>query len=92
MWHDHPFSQRNRTLERPLGVGVGGDRVAVYRGEGWKKLEKKEGEASLCQLCKKTLKIYHPAVIKLTPHSWLSSKNFQSLPLQSFLKNLTPLF
>ena len=60
MWHDHPFSQRNRTLERPLGVGLGGDRVGVCRGEGWKKLEKKEGEASLCQLCKKTIKIYHP--------------------------------
>ena len=26
MWRDHPFSQRNRTLERTVRVGVGGDR------------------------------------------------------------------
>ena len=27
MWHDHPFSQRNKALKRA--------------GEGWKKIEKK---------------------------------------------------
>ena len=26
MWHDHPISQRNRTTERTVGVGVGSDR------------------------------------------------------------------
>ena len=26
MWRDHPFSQRNRTIEKVVGVGVGGDR------------------------------------------------------------------
>ena len=26
MWHDHPFSQRNKTTERVAGVEVGGDR------------------------------------------------------------------
>ena len=26
MWRDHPFSQRNRTTERTVGVGVGSDR------------------------------------------------------------------
>ena len=26
MWHNHPFSQRNKTTERTLGVGVGGHR------------------------------------------------------------------
>ena len=26
MWRDHPFSQRNRTTERTVGVEVGGDR------------------------------------------------------------------
>ena len=26
MWRDHPFRQRNRTTERAVGVGVGGDR------------------------------------------------------------------
>ena len=36
MWHDHPFSQRNKTTKIALGVEVGGD------GEGgveqnWKK-------------------------------------------------------
>ena len=26
MWCDHPFSQRNMTTERTVGVGVGGDK------------------------------------------------------------------
>ena len=26
MWCDHPFSQKNKTIERAVGVGVGGDR------------------------------------------------------------------
>ena len=26
MWCDHPFSQRNNTTERAVGVGFGGDR------------------------------------------------------------------
>ena len=26
MWHNHPFSQRNKTTERAVGVGVGGKR------------------------------------------------------------------
>ena len=26
MWWDHPFSQRNKAIERAVGVGVGGDR------------------------------------------------------------------
>ena len=32
MWGDHPFSQRNMTTERTMGVGVGGDREV--RGGG----------------------------------------------------------
>ena len=32
MWHDHPFSQRNRTAERAGGVRVVGDRE--IGGEG----------------------------------------------------------
>ena len=36
MWHDHPFSQRNRTTEKPVGVGVGDDREV---GGGWTKFE-----------------------------------------------------
>ena len=39
MWHDHPLSQRNRTTERTVGVGVECDREVVegkqyrqYRG------------------------------------------------------------
>ena len=35
MCWDHPFSQRNKTTERAVGVGVGGDR------EGWTKFVKK---------------------------------------------------
>ena len=26
MWRDHPFSQKNRTIERTVRVGDGGDR------------------------------------------------------------------
>ena len=45
MWRDHPFSQRNRTTERTVGVGVGGDKeVAGGEGWGWTKFEKKGGE------------------------------------------------
>ena len=33
---DHPFSQRNRTTERTVGVGVGGDRE-VGGGQNLKK-------------------------------------------------------
>ena len=47
MWHDHPFSQRNRTKEK-TGVGIGGDRevgwwvgVVVLGGE--RKFEKGGG-------------------------------------------------
>ena len=36
MWRNNPFSQRNKTIERAVGVGVGGDRG------GWTKFEKGE--------------------------------------------------
>ena len=50
MWHDHPFSQKNRTIERTVRVGNGGDRevcacacVGVRVGGGGStKFEKKE--------------------------------------------------
>ena len=32
MWRDHPFSQRNRTTERTVGVEVGGGREFEDRG------------------------------------------------------------
>ena len=35
MWHDHPFSQRNKTTERALGLWVGGNRKG-----GWTQFEK----------------------------------------------------
>ena len=41
MWRDHPFSQRNRTTERTVGMEVGGDRD-VGRG-GWTTFEKGDG-------------------------------------------------
>ena len=43
--------------------------VFIKQGEGvggWG-----EGVAPLCQLCKETLKISHPPIIKQPPHSWL---------------------
>ena len=40
MWHDHPSSQRNRTTEKTVGVGFGGDRKVG--GGGWTKFEKGE--------------------------------------------------
>ena len=39
MWYDHPFSQRNMTAEKTVGVGVGEDRE-VGLGVVWTKFEK----------------------------------------------------
>ena len=39
MWCYHPFSQRNKTTERTVGVGVGGNRE---RGGGWTKFQRGE--------------------------------------------------
>ena len=39
MWYDHPFSQRNRTTERTVGVGVGGYKEV----QGGAKIEKGGG-------------------------------------------------
>ena len=36
MWPDHLFSQRNKTAERAVGLGVGGDREGR---EGWTNFE-----------------------------------------------------
>ena len=45
MWHDHPFSQRNRTTERVVGWGWGLE-VTGKQGEGgWTKLKKVGGKA-----------------------------------------------
>ena len=35
MWCEHPFSQRNRTTERTVGVRVGGDRKWGRGARGW---------------------------------------------------------
>ena len=41
MWHYHPFSQRNRTTERVVGVGVGvGGNRKEDGGGGLDKTEK----------------------------------------------------
>ena len=37
MWHDHPFSQRNRTTERAVGVAIGDNRKDEM---GWTVFEK----------------------------------------------------
>ena len=34
MWHDKPFSQRNGTLEKTVGVGFGGGREVGGRKVG----------------------------------------------------------
>ena len=34
MWRNHPFSHRNRTMERTVGVGVGGDREVGWGNGG----------------------------------------------------------
>ena len=33
MWHDRPFSQRNKAKEKVVGVGVGGNRRQGRGGE-----------------------------------------------------------
>ena len=42
MWCNHPFSQKNKTTERAVGVGVGDDREGGGGGRGWTKFEKGE--------------------------------------------------
>ena len=44
MWHNHPFSQRNRTTKRTVTVGVGGDREV---GEGGVGQNLKQGEYAI---------------------------------------------
>ena len=89
MWRNHPFSQRNRIMERTVGEGIGSDREVDGIGQNLKKrgrdniggLEKIGGLAPLSQLCKETLKISHhpltkPTLSILAPP--ISSKNFPS--------------
>ena len=44
MWYDHPFSQRNMTTEKTVGVGVGGSRKVGGRGGQKKGVGNKRGE------------------------------------------------
>ena len=46
MWRDHPFSQRHRTTEWAIGMGVGGDR-GVGGGGGLEKKNEKEGVGNI---------------------------------------------
>ena len=46
MWCNHPFSQRNKTRERALGVGVGVDREGVRVEQNLKKEVGNIGEGS----------------------------------------------
>ena len=41
MWRDHPFSQRNRTTERTVGLGFESDREVGGMG-GLNKISKRE--------------------------------------------------
>ena len=53
MWCDHAFSQRNRTTERTVWVGVAGNRE-VEGGGNWTKFEKRGGgigNISIAPLC-----------------------------------------
>ena len=52
MWGNHPFSQRNKTAEKAVGVGVGA--IRDRGGWGWDKIlvfHKIEGLGLLYQLC-----------------------------------------
>ena len=37
MWRDQPISQRNKTTERAVGVGIGGDREGGGVGQNLKR-------------------------------------------------------
>ena len=75
---DHPFSQRNRTTERTVGMGVGSD-WEVGGGDWIKSENKGRGRqymgglhkitrlAPLWKLCKETLKISHSPNYKTNP-------------------------
>ena len=43
MWRDHLFSQRNRTVERTVGVGVEDDRKGGGVGWGGQNLKRRVG-------------------------------------------------
>ena len=58
MWWDHPFSQRNKTTERTVGVGVGGDR----EGGGSVTSRPKMMSVNCCGSSKKCLQ--NPKMIK----------------------------
>ena len=93
IWRDHRFSQKKRTTENSEG---GGWRWKG-NGGGWTRggLHKVGGLAPLCQLCKETLKITHPPIIKPIPHSWLSpvsSENFPSPHYSHFWKTHSPIY
>ena len=42
MWHDHPFSERNKTTEREMGVVVGDGRERGGGRGGGQNLKKRE--------------------------------------------------
>ena len=44
MWRDHTFSQRNKTTERVVGVGVGDNRAGR---RDWTKFEKGRGVGNI---------------------------------------------
>ena len=55
MWHDHPFSQRNKSTEGTVGVRFGGDREKGGGGGGGGKIGKRgvfieKGFGTLSQL------------------------------------------
>ena len=38
MWCDHLFNQRNKAMQRAVGLGVGGNKEGGWEGEGgWTK-------------------------------------------------------
>ena len=47
MWHNHLFSQRNKTAERAVGLGVGGDREGRGLDKLWKRRAGNEGGGGL---------------------------------------------
>ena len=68
---DHPFSQRNRTTERTVGLGFGGEKKVGGMGRWLDKIWKKRWKVGNYV---KRLKVSHSPIIKPTlHHSWFPS-------------------
>ena len=95
MWHDHPFSQRNRSIEGTVEVGFGGDR-GVGGGGGLDKIWKRKGRQYrevfiLPFLVKKIDPLHYSHFWKITspsPPSFMKGRGVRTMKIRIKLATL----